>query len=180
MRWWARNVAVGLAVGLVVGAVVGGTLGRVFMRLLFLAREENRGFVTAMGAVVGDVSAPGTAFIYVFGAAFGVLLGVAYAVGRTTLPPRLVVRTALFTLAATAVMLGQITRGNLEDFEFLPILTSLALIAGTVALTAAPVPLLVERLAPDRPRRRGPAAHGAVVLTLAGATVYAVTGVLAI
>ncbi len=56
----ARSIGVGAGVGLAVGLVVGGTLGRVFMRLLFLAREDTLGFETAMGAIVGDFTGGGT------------------------------------------------------------------------------------------------------------------------
>ena len=75
MRWWLRSLFVGAAVGLAVGFVVGGTLGRVFMRLLFLAHEDTLGFETAMGAIVGDFTAGGTTFIFIFGGAMGLVLG---------------------------------------------------------------------------------------------------------
>ncbi|MGZ8708066.1 MAG: hypothetical protein ACXW0R_11895 [Gaiellaceae bacterium] len=177
MRWWLRSVAVGFAVGLGVGLVVGGTLGRVFMRLLFLAREDTLGIETAMGAIIGEFTGGGTAAIYVFGAIAGVALGVAYAVGRTLLPSGTRVRTILFTLGTTAFLLGQIVRGNREDFSVLPVTLSLMLIIGSVALTAAPVPLLVERLAPDRQRSPGRVAQGVVLLGMTGFGVFAVTGV---
>jgi hypothetical protein len=105
VRWWLRSVAVGFAVGFGVGLVIGGTVGRVFMRLLFLAKEDTLGLETAMGAIVG---------------------------------------------------------------EFTGI---------SVALTAAPVPLLVERLAPDRKRSPGRVAQSVVVLGMTGFAVFAVTGV---
>ena len=177
MRWWLRNIAVGAGVGFVVGLVVGGTLGRVFMRLVFLAREDALGLETAMGAIVGEFTAPGTAVIYAFGAIAGVALGVAYAAARTLLPPGTRVRTIFFTLGTTAFMLGQIVRGNREDFSFLPVTLSLILIVGSVALTAAPVPLLVERFAPDRKRSPGRLAQGAVLLGMTGFAAFAVTGV---
>src|SRR5512141_1701048 len=115
LRWWLRNLAVGAGIGFLVGLVVGGTLGRVFMRLLFLAREDTLGIETAMGAIIGEFTGGGTAAIYAFGAIAGVALGVAYAVGRTLLPSGTPVRTILFTLGTTAFMLGQIVRGNRED-----------------------------------------------------------------
>ncbi|MGZ8795649.1 MAG: hypothetical protein ACXW0F_13550, partial [Gaiellaceae bacterium] len=163
--------------GLGVGLVVGGTLGRVFMRLLFLAREDPLGIETAMGAIIGEFTGGGTAAIYAFGAIAGVALGVAYAVGRTFLPSGTRVRTILFTLGTSAFMLGQIVRGNREDFSVLPVTLSLMLIIGSVALTAAPVPLLVERLAPDRQRSPGRVAQGVVLLGMTGFGVFAVTGV---
>lgn len=172
-----RSVGIGAGVGFAVGLVVGGTLGRAFMRILFLAREDTLGFETAMGAIVGDFTSGGTTAVYAFGAITGVALGVAYAVGRTLLPGGTPLRTIVFTLGATAFMLGQIVRGNLEDFSLLPVTLSLVLIAGSVALTAAPVPILVERLAPDRERRPGRLAQGVVALGLAGFAVFAVTGV---
>lgn len=174
---WARSIGIGAGVGFAVGLVVGGTLGRVFMRILFLAREDALGFETAMGAIIGDFTSGGTTSIYAFGAIAGVALGIAYAVGRTLLPSGTPVRTILFTLGTTAFMLGQIVRGNREDFTLLPVTLSLLLIVGSVALTAAPVPLLVERLAPDRERRPGRLAQGVVLLGMAGFAVFAVTGI---
>ena len=178
MRWWLRSLAIGAAVGFAVGLVVGGTLGRVFMRVLFLAREDAFGFPTAMGAIVGEFTGDGTTSIYAFGAIAGVALGVAYAAGRTLLPSGTLLRTILFTLGTTAFMLGQIVRGNREDFSILPVTLGLMLIVGSVALTAAPVPLIVERLAPDRVRRPGRLAQGVVVLGMTGFAVFAVTGIM--
>ncbi len=177
MRWWLRNLAIGAAVGFAVGLVVGGTLGRVFMRVLFLAREDTLGFETAMGAIIGDFTSGGTTTIYAFGAIAGVALGIAYAVGRTLLPSGTRLRTIFFTLGTTAFMLGQIIRGNREDFTLLPVTLSLILIVGSVALTAAPVPLLVERFAPDRKRSPGRLAQGVVLLGMSGFGAFAVTGV---
>lgn len=177
MRWWLRSLAIGAGVGFAVGFVVGGTLGRVFMRLLFLAREETLGFQTAMGAIVGEFTGPGTATIYAFGAIAGVALGLAYAVARALLPPGTRPRTLLFTLGTTAFMLGQIVRGNREDFAVLPVTLSLILIVCSVALTAAPLPLLVERLAPDRERSRGRLARATVLLGMTGFGGFALTGI---
>jgi hypothetical protein len=177
VRWWLRSLATGAGVGFVVGLVVGGTLGRVFMRLLTLAREDAVGFQTAMGAIVGEFTGPGTTAIYAFGAFAGVVLGLAYAAGRTLLPSGTTLRTILFTLGTTAFMLGQIVRGNREDFSFLPVTLSLLLIVGSVALTALPVPLLVERLAPDRERRPGRLAQGVTALGMSGFAAFAVTGI---
>jgi len=177
MRFWLRNLAIGAAVGLVVGVAVGGTLGRVFMRILFLAREDTLGFETAMGAIIGDFTSGGTAAIYAFGGFAGVALGVAYAVARRLLPSGTRMRTIIFTLGTTAFMLGQIIRGNLADFALLPATLSLMLIAGSIALTAAPVPLFVERLAPDRERRPGRLAQRVVLLGMAGFGIFAASGV---
>ena len=84
----------------------------------------------------------------------------------------------MFTLGTTAFMLGQIVRGNREDFTFLPVTLSLLLVGGSVALTAAPVPILVERLAPDGHRQPGRLAHGVVVLGMTGFAVFALTGIM--
>jgi hypothetical protein len=152
MRWWLRSLAIGAAVGLAVGLVVGGTLGRVF-------------------------TGQGTTAIYIFGAVAGTALGVAYAAGRTLLPSGRCFRTILFTLGTTAFMLGQIVRGNREDFSFLQVTLSLLLVVGSVALTAVPVPLLVERLAPDHERRPGRVTQGVVALGMTGFAVFGVTGI---
>jgi len=84
----------------------------------------------------------------------------------------------LLTLGTTAFMLGEIARDNREDFAFLPVTLSLVLVAGSVALTAAPVPVLVERFSPDRERRPGRLAQGVVGLGLAGFAVFALTGIM--
>ena len=178
MRWWLRNLAIGAAVGLGVGVIVGGTLGRVFMRLVFLAEHDALGFRTAMGAIVGQFTGGGTAAIYVFAGIAGVPLGVAYAAARPLLPPGTRPRTILFALGTTAFMLGQIVRGNRSDFTVLPVTLSLILVAGSVALTAALVPILVERLQPDRKRHPGRLAHGLVGLGMAGFAVFGITGIL--
>jgi len=178
MRWWLRSLAIGAAVGLAVGLVVGGTLGRVFMRLVFLAEDDALGFQTAMGAIVGEFTGGGTAAIYVFGGIAGVALGIAYAVGRTLLPSGTQLRTILFTVGTTAFMLGQIVRGNREDFVVLPVTLSLLLVVGSVALTALPVPMLVERFVPDRKRQPGRLAQSIVGLGMTGFAVFAVTGIM--
>src|SRR5262245_56959939 len=85
-RRWLRNLAVGAAVGLGVGVVVGGTLGRAFMRILTLAQDDARGFETAAGAIVGEFTADGTGFIYVFGGFVGLFAGIVYVLVRPALP----------------------------------------------------------------------------------------------
>jgi hypothetical protein len=177
VRWWLRSLGIGATVGFAVGLVVGGTLGRVFMRVLFLAREDAFGFQTAMGAIVGEFTGPGTTSIYAFGAIAGVALGVAYTLGRTLLPSGTPLRTIIFTLGTTAFMLGQIVRGNREDFSILPVTLSLVLIVGSVALTAVPVPLIVEHLSPDRARKPGRLAQAVVLLGMTGFALFAVTGI---
>lgn len=172
-----RTVAVGAGVGLAVGIVVGGTVGRIFMRILFLVNDGNQGFETAMGAIIGDLTRPGTGAIYAFAAITGVVLGLAYTMGRTLLPSGTGLRTAVFTIGTTAFMLGQIVRSNRADFAILPVSLSLALIIVSVAVTAVPVPLLVERLAPDEDRTPGRLARGVVVLGMTGFALFAVTGI---
>jgi uncharacterized membrane protein (UPF0136 family) len=168
---------VGAGVGLVVGVVVGGTLGRIFMRILFLAQQENNGFTTAMGAIVGDLTRSGTGSIYAFAGIVGLVLGLAYTVARALLPSGTRIRVIVFTLGTTAFMVGQIVRSNRDDFSFLPVTLSLLLVVASVALTAAPVPLLVERLAPDRERHPGRLARGVVVVGMAGFALFALTGI---
>jgi hypothetical protein len=178
--WWLRSLAVGAAVGFGVGLVVGGMLGRAFMRLVFLAREDTLGLETSMGAIIGDFTAAGTLFIAVFGAIFGLLLGLGYVLLRGLMPRRLWWRETAFTLAAGGLMLGLIVRLNPEDFEILPVTLSLILIAGSVLLTALPVPALVERFAPDR--EHSPGAGALVTLALGGVAIaaYATTAVVAL
>ena len=178
VRWWLRNLAIGAAVGLAVGVIVGGTLGRVFMRLVFLAEHDALGVRTAMGAIIGQFTGGGTGFIYAFAGFAGVALGVAYAAARPLLPSGTRRRTIVFVLGTTAFMLGQIVRGNRSDFTFLPVTLSLVLVAGSVALTAALVPILVERLQPDRHRQPGRLAQGAVALGMTGFAAFGLTGVM--
>lgn len=177
MRRWLRALAVGALVGLLVGAVIGGTAGRIFMRILFLVEEENSGFQTAAGAIIGEFTGDGTAFIYVFAGFTGILLGLAYAVGRGLLPSRVGLRVAVFTLGTTAFMLGVIVRTNLDDFALLPVTLSLVLIVVSVAVTAAPVPVLVECWAPDRDRTPGRAAGTVVALALGAVLIFAISSV---
>jgi hypothetical protein len=177
VRWWLRSLAVGAVVGLAAGFVVGGTLGRVFMRLLFLARKDTLGLETAMGAVIGDFTAGGTIFICVFGAVLGLLLGIVYAAARMLMPPTLWRRELLFVLATCGLMLGLLVRVNRDDFAVLPVTLSLVLIAASVVATALPVPLLVERFAPDRDRNPGPAARRVLGLGGLAIAVYAASGI---
>jgi hypothetical protein len=171
--WWLRSLAVGALAGGAVGFVVGGLLGRAFMRALALAEEDALGLSTAMGAIVGDLTAGGTFFVFFFGALAGVGLGIGYAAARPLLPSGVVWRTPLFTLGATALLVPVIVDGNLEDFAFLPVTLSLGLIVASVALTALPVPLIVERLAPDRERHPGIVSYAIVGLGLAATSVNA-------
>jgi hypothetical protein len=147
------------------------------MRILFLVNDGNRGFETAMGAIIGDLTSAGTGSIYAFAAFAGVVLGLAYTAGRTLLPSRTGLRTAVFTIGTTAFMLGEIVRSNRTDFGILPVSLSLMLIVVSVAVTAAPVPLLVEHFAPDRQRKPGRLARSVVVLGMAGFALFAVTGI---
>jgi hypothetical protein len=130
-----------------------------------------------MGAIVGDFTRAGTSAIYAFAAFAGLALGLAYTVARTLLPSRILLRVIVFTLGATAFMVGQTTRANRDDFSFLPVTLSLLLVVVSVALTAAPVPLVIERLAPDLQRTPGRLARGAVVLGMTGFVLFAASGV---
>jgi hypothetical protein len=177
LRWWLRSLAIGGAVGFAVGLVVGGTLGRVFMRLLFLARSESEGLQTAFGATIGELTAGGTFFIAVFGAGVGLLSGLLYVAFRWLLSARLAWREAVFVTWVTLLLLGIVVRQNLEDFGLLPSTLGLALTAGSIALTATPIPLLIERLAPDRVRRPGTPSRIVVGLALAVVLALAVSAV---
>jgi hypothetical protein len=53
----------------------------------------------------------------------------------------------------------------------------LILIVVSIAITAAPVPLLIERLAPDRERNPGRVARGVVMIGMTGFALFAVTGI---
>ncbi len=178
MRWWLRSLAAGAGAGLIVGIVIGGTLGRVFMRLVFLARRDTLGVETAMGAVIGEFTRGGTGAIYAFAGFAGVALGAAYAATRAVLPQETRARTTIFTTGTTAFMLGQIVLSNREDFTLLPVTLSLLLIAISVALTAAPIPLIVEWLTPDHRHHRGRFAHALVFLGMSAFVVFGSYGIL--
>ena len=179
MRTWLRNLAIGGGVGIVIGLAVGGTLGRIFMRILFLAQEDTLGFETAMGAIIGDFTAGGTLFIGIFGAFMGLVLGIGYVLVRGFLPPRMLWREVAFVAGSSALMIGVIVRDNREDFAFLPATLSLLLVAGAVALTAAPVPVLIERFAPSRGEGRRRGASAVLVVGAAAIVVYSATAVVA-
>ena len=179
MRVWLRTLGIGAGVGVTVGLVVGGTLGRIFMRLVFLAQEDTLGFETAMGAIVGDFTAGGTLFIGIFGAFMGLVLGVGYIVVRAFLPPGLWWRELVFVIGSSALMVGVIARDNREDFTFLPATLSLLLVAGSVALTAAPVPVLIERFAPSHSGHPRRAANAILVVGAGAIAIYAATAVAA-
>ena len=83
-------------------------------------------------------------------------------------------------VVASASVFGLLVRVNRDDFRLFPVTLGLLLILASVVLTAAPVPYLVERLAPGRERRPGPVAHGAVALGPTGAIAYAALGVSAV
>jgi len=180
VRWWLRSLAVGAAVGLVVGFVVGGALGRVFMRIIFLAKHDTLGLETAMGAIIGDFTSGGTLFICLFGGVMGVLLGLAYVCVRALMPSRTRWREAIFVVAATGLMLAIMIDGNREDFAILPVTLSLLLMVGSVVLTALPVPILIERFAPDRERRPGAVANAVMGLGIVAIGVYATTAVITV
>lgn len=177
MRWWIRSLAVGAAVGFAVGLIVGGTLGRVFMRVLFLAKHDTLGIETAMGAIIGDFTAGGTLFICAFGAGMGILLGLSYVCVRALMPARIRWRATIFVVAATGLMLARMINDNREDFAVVPVTLSIFLMVGAVVVTATPVPLLVERFAPDRERRPGPVANAAVGIGVLAIVAYAATAV---
>jgi len=180
VRVWLRNLAIGGGVGLVIGLAVGGTLGRIFMRLVFLAEEDTLGFTTAMGATIGDFTAGGTLFIGIFGAFMGLMLGVGYVLVRSFLPPSFWWREVAFVAGSSALMLGVIVRGNRDDFTFLPATLSLVLIAGSVALTAAPVPLLIERFAPAREGNQRRGTNALLLVGAAAIVLYSATAVAAV
>ena len=153
--------------GFVCGFVIGGVLGRIYMRVLFLLEEDARGFETAFGAIVGELTAGGTLFLFGFGGFVGTGLGLTYVFLRTLMPPGIRWREAIFVVGSTLVMLPLIIRANLDDFSFLPVTLSLVLIAASVALAAIPVPLVIERFAPDRSRPIRPLGYGVLGLGIA-------------
>ena len=146
------------------------------MRILFLSREDTRGFETAMGAIVGDLTGGGTLFICAFGAVMGLGLGLAYVCLRAFVP-RGRWRGSLFVYSATGLMLGLLIHVNRDDFAILPVTLSLFLIVASVAVTAVPVPILVERFAPGHDRSPGPVARTMVGAGMVAIAVFAATAI---
>ena len=159
-----RSLAVSLALGAAVGAVVGGTLGRVAMRLVLVADGHTRGFETAAGATVGEITVAGTLVVYGAGLLAGIALSLAYWAARPFLPERTVWRAGISTLAATLLGTALIVSDGRADFAFVPEALSIALIALGFALTALPVGLVVDRLMP--PGRRAAPRVAVPVVTL--------------
>jgi hypothetical protein len=166
-----RSLAVSVAVGATVGAIIGGTLGRVAMRLVLVADGHTRGFETAAGATVGEITAAGTVVVYAAGLVAGAALGLTYFVARPFLPERAVWRAGLSTLAATLLGTALIVSDGRADFAFVPEAVSIVLIAVGFALTALTVTLVVDRLTPSgrraAPRVAVPIVTGVLLALLA-------------
>ena len=150
-----RALAVSAAIGAGIGAAVGGTLARVAMRLVLVADSDTRGFETAAGATVGDVTAAGTAIVFLAALLAGTAVGAAYWLTRPFLPEGGVWRIGIATLAATLLGTAFVVSDGRADFAFVPEAVSVVLIAVAFALTALAVVVAVDRL--TRPRRRASA-----------------------
>ena len=168
-----RSLAVCLAVGTAAGAVIGGTLGRASMRLVFVADRGMRGFETSAGATVGQFTAGGTLAVYAAGLFVGLLLGLAYWVARPFLPGTRAIRAGVYTTAATLLGTALVVGDARQDFAFVPPALSVALIVVGIALTALPVPLIAERLAPSATRLPLRASLAVVAVVLVVLAAYA-------
>ena len=159
-----RALALSAAIGAGVGAVVGGTLARVAMRLVLVADGNTRGFETAAGATVGDVTAAGTVTVVVAAMLAGSAIGAGYWLTRPFLPERGVWRVGIATLAATLLGTAFVVSDGRTDFAFVPEAVSVVLIAVAFALTALAVVVAVDRLA--APRRRAAASVSVPVVAV--------------
>jgi len=84
-RQLGRSAAVSLLAGLA-GGLVAGLLARIAMRVIALATPAEPGVITTSGAIVGTITAEGSAFVVVAGAVLGLPAGVAYLSVRRWLP----------------------------------------------------------------------------------------------
>ena len=80
------GVAIGSVAGLVAGALAAGAGGRLVMRLLALTSPDARGQITEADAIVGSITAGGTASLIAFCAFLGVPTGWLYMILRRLLP----------------------------------------------------------------------------------------------
>lgn len=167
-----RRALLALAACGALGLVVGGGSARIAMRLVLVADGRARGFDTAAGAVVGEVTAGGTVAVLLLGAALGVALGAACLVARPFLPLAVWARTALFAVGATAIGTAFVTASARDDFAFVHEAASVVLIVVALACTALPVPYLVDRFGPP-PVARVPARIAAPVVAVALAAAVA-------
>ena len=131
------------------------------MRIVFLAEDDALGFETAMGAIVGEFTAGGTAAIYVFGAIAGDrsrprLRGWTHAAPPGNAPTDDRVHGSVRVRSCSGRSCGATVRTS----RFCRSRSASCLVVGSVALTAAPVPILVERFDPDRKRQPGRLAQG--------------------
>ena len=120
------------------------------MRLVLVADSHIRGFETAAGAIVGDVTTAGTMVVYAAGLVAGSAVGVAYWLSRPFLPEHGVWRAGIATLAATLLGTALVMSDGRADFAFVPEAASVVLIAVAFALTALAVIVAVDRLTPPR------------------------------
>lgn len=174
-----RALAVSAAIGAGVGAAVGGTLARVAMRLVLVADGHTRGFETAAGATVGDVTAGGTVTIFVAAMLAGTAVGVAYWLTRPFLPERRVWRIGIATLAATLLGTAFVVSDGRADFAFVPEAVSVALIAVAFALTVLAVVVAVDRRTPPRWRAAARVSVPVVAVVLVALAVLAAVQVAA-
>lgn len=169
-----RSLAVSVAAGSAVGAIVGGTLGRVAMRLVLVADGHTRGFQTAAGATVGEITVAGTVVVYGAGLLAGTALGLAYWLARPFLPQRAAWRVGSSTLAATLLGTALVVSDARADFAFVPGAVSVALIAVGFALTTLAVTLVVDRLTPPARRAAPRVAVPVVAVVLVALVAFAI------
>lgn len=162
-----------------VGAVVGGTLARVAMRLVLVADGNSRGFETAAGATVSDVTAGGTVTVVVAALLAGTAVGVGYWLARPFLPERRVWRIGVAMLAATLLGTAFVASDGRANFAFVLEAVSVALIVIAFALTALAVVVAVDRLTSPRRRAAARVSVPAVAVALVALAVLAAVRVAA-
>jgi hypothetical protein len=111
-----RLAAVGAGAGLVAG-VATGVLARLAMRALAATSPHARGRITDDQAVVGVISANGTAFLLILVTILGALTGLVYAGARFALPGPPSVRATAFGVV-TGLLGGSVLVKDSTSFDF--------------------------------------------------------------
>jgi hypothetical protein len=166
-------IGLGLLAGLVAGFVAGGVGSRVAMRVVALAAgREHYGEVTDADAIVGQITADGTAFLLFFGTSLGVPGGLLYVAARRWVPGSGIRKGLAFGGLLLLLFGSLVIEGDNPDFRrFVPSYASVGLFASLFFLYGLIASAIVERLdwgGGSPPRGRILALGGYAVLVLAG------------
>ncbi|MGH2702751.1 MAG: hypothetical protein ACRDJB_06690 [Actinomycetota bacterium] len=149
-------IASGSMAGAIAGFVAGGIGSRLAMRVLALTTPSMEGASTEADAIVGEITAGGTSFLILFGAALGVGGGLAYLALRRWLPAR--GRGIAFGLLLLALTSPLLVDPDNKDFYILePAWLGITMFAALPVLFGVIVAPLQSSLEPffTRDRTRG-------------------------